>query len=60
MMVMDLIVFGLGRGFFDCNLAPALRRIAPNRLRATGYGILLARRLIERGAHFVQLNHEAL
>ena len=38
-LVLSLMVFGLGRGFFDCNLMPALCQIAPNRLRATGYGI---------------------
>lgn len=38
-LVMGLLVFGLGRGFFDCNLMPVLCQIAPNRLRATGYGI---------------------
>jgi MFS family permease len=38
-LVLSLTVFGLGRGFFDCNLMPALCQIAPNRLRATGYGI---------------------
>ena len=36
-LVLSLIVFGLGRGFFDCNLMPALCQIAPNRLRATGF-----------------------
>ncbi|MGH9752293.1 MAG: MFS transporter [Blastocatellia bacterium] len=38
-LILSLIVFGLGRGFFDCNLMPVLCQIAPNRLRATGYGI---------------------
>jgi predicted MFS family arabinose efflux permease len=38
-LVLSLTVFGLGRGFFDCNLMPVLCQIAPNRLRATGYGI---------------------
>ena len=34
-----LILFGLGRGLFDCNLMPVLCQMAPARLRATGYGI---------------------
>lgn len=38
-LVIGLLVFGLGRGFFDCNLMPVLCQIAPNKLRATGYGI---------------------
>lgn len=35
-----LLLFGLGRGFFDCNLMPVLCQIIPESLRATGYGIL--------------------
>jgi len=35
-----LILFGLGRGFFDCNLMPVLCQIVSPKLRATGYGIL--------------------
>ena len=35
-----LVGFGLGRGFFDCNLMPVLCQIVPERLRATAYGIL--------------------
>ncbi|MFN7943790.1 MAG: MFS transporter [Blastocatellia bacterium] len=38
-LVLSLIVFGLGRGFFDCNLMPVLCQIAPPQLRATGFGI---------------------
>ncbi len=38
-LVIGLLVFGLGRGFFDCNLMPVLCQIAPSQLRATGYGI---------------------
>lgn len=38
-LVTSLLAFGLGRGFFDCNLMPILCQIAPNRLRATGYGL---------------------
>jgi MFS family permease len=34
-----LVVFGLGRGFFDCNVMPVLARIARPELRATGYGV---------------------
>lgn len=38
-LIPGLIVYGLSRGFWDCNLMPALCRIAPPNLRATGYGI---------------------
>ena len=38
-LITSLLAFGLGRGFFDCNLMPALCQIAPPRLRATGYGL---------------------
>jgi len=38
-LVLSLIVYGLSRGFLDCNLMPVLCRIAPANLRATGYGI---------------------
>src|SRR5262249_19021090 len=34
-----LVVFGLGRGFYDCNIMPYLSSIARPGLRATGYGI---------------------
>lgn len=35
-----LMIFGLGRGFFDANLMPMLRSVADERLSATGYGLL--------------------
>lgn len=35
-----LIVFGLGRGFFDANQMPILRFIVDERFSATGYGFL--------------------
>lgn len=35
-----MILFGLGKGFYDSNLMPALRQIACERHSATGYGIL--------------------
>lgn len=38
-LIPGLIVYGLSRGFWDCNLMPMLCQIAPPRLRATGYGI---------------------
>lgn len=34
-----LVCFGLGRGFFDCNLMPVLCQVVSERLRATAYGI---------------------
>ncbi|MFN3323983.1 MAG: MFS transporter [Bryobacteraceae bacterium] len=39
LLVVALIVFGLGRGLYDCNAMPVLSQIAPPHLRATGYGI---------------------
>ncbi|HEU0184458.1 MAG TPA: MFS transporter, partial [Blastocatellia bacterium] len=39
-LIAGLIVFGLGRGFYDCNTMPVLSQIARSDLRATGYGIL--------------------
>ncbi len=38
--IAGLIVFGLGRGFFDANHMPVLRYIADQRYSATGYGFL--------------------
>lgn len=38
-LIVALIVFGIGRGFYDCNTMPALSQIAPPHLRSTGYGI---------------------
>ena len=35
-----LVVYGLGRGFFDSNLMPILRQVMDERFSATGYGIL--------------------
>jgi len=40
LMVAAMIVFGLGRGFFDCNLMPVLCQVARPQVRATGYGML--------------------
>ncbi|MDB6111973.1 MAG: major facilitator superfamily 1, partial [Pedosphaera sp.] len=38
--VAGLVVFGLGRGFFDANHMPILRQLADERYSATGYGLL--------------------
>lgn len=35
-----LILFGLGRGFYDANTMPLLCQLAPGSWRATGYGVL--------------------
>jgi MFS family permease len=37
--IAGLMVYGLGRGFFDANLMPILRQSADERFSATGYGI---------------------
>ena len=34
-----MAAFGIGRGIFDANAMPALARIAPDELRATGFGL---------------------
>jgi MFS family permease len=38
-LIAGLIVFGLGRGFYDCNTMPVLSQIARAELRSTGYGV---------------------
>lgn len=38
-LVPCLLAFGIGRGFFDCNLMPVLCQIVSEKLRATAYGI---------------------
>lgn len=38
-LIPSLILFGLGRGFYDCNTMPVLCQIAREDLRATGYGV---------------------
>ena len=38
--IAGLIVFGLGRGFFDANLMPIVRSVADERFSATAYGCL--------------------
>jgi predicted MFS family arabinose efflux permease len=39
LLVVAFLVFGFGRGLYDCNTMPVLSQIAPVHLRATGYGI---------------------
>ncbi len=39
-LIPGLICFGLGRGFFDCNLMPVACQMVPSNLRASAYGIL--------------------
>jgi predicted MFS family arabinose efflux permease len=38
-LVVALILFGAGRGFYDCNTMPVLCQVARDDLRSTGYGI---------------------
>lgn len=38
--IVGMIVFGLGRGFFDANHMPILCQVIDGRYRATGYGFL--------------------
>lgn len=39
LLLAAMVVFGIGRGGFDCNVMPVLCEIAPRELRATGYGL---------------------
>jgi MFS transporter, Spinster family, sphingosine-1-phosphate transporter len=39
-LVLNLIMFGLGKGFYDANTMPVLCQIARSEIRATGYGIM--------------------
>jgi MFS family permease len=38
-LIAGLVVFGVGRGMYDCNAMPVLSQIARPDLRSTGYGI---------------------
>jgi len=39
LLMVALMLFGFGRGIYDCNVMPALCQIARPGLRSTGYGI---------------------
>jgi MFS family permease len=39
LLLTALVVFGVGRGFYDCNTMPVLCQVARDDLRSTGYGI---------------------
>jgi MFS family permease len=39
LLIAALMLFGFGRGIYDCNVMPALCQIARPSLRSTGYGI---------------------
>jgi MFS transporter, Spinster family, sphingosine-1-phosphate transporter len=49
-LIAGLLLFGLGRGFFDCNLMPVVCEIVAPELRATAYGILNLTSCIAGGA----------
>ena len=38
-MLTAMVVFGIGRGMYDCNCMPALCQIARDDLRSTGFGL---------------------
>lgn len=38
--IIGMVMFGLGRGFFDANHMPILRSVVDQRYSATGYGVL--------------------
>ncbi|MBI4903958.1 MAG: MFS transporter [Acidobacteria bacterium] len=39
-LIAALLCFGLGRGFFDCNVMPVVCQMVSPRLRASAYGLL--------------------
>ncbi|MBS1874429.1 MAG: MFS transporter [Acidobacteria bacterium] len=39
-LIAALILFGLGRGLFDCNVMPVVCQVVEPELRATAYGVL--------------------
>ena len=39
-LIFGLILFGVGRGFIDCNIMPIVCQIAKPQLWATGYGVI--------------------
>ncbi len=39
LLVVGLIVYGIGKGLYDCNIMPVLAQVAPPELRSTGYGV---------------------
>lgn len=39
-LVLGLILFGLGRGLYDCNTMPVLSQFVAPGLRSTGYGLM--------------------
>lgn len=39
LLITALVLFGAGRGFYDCNTMPVLCQIARDDLRSTGYGV---------------------
>jgi MFS family permease/N-acetylneuraminic acid mutarotase len=39
LLIGALVLFGLGRGCYDCNVMPVLCQVARSDLRATGYGV---------------------
>jgi MFS transporter, Spinster family, sphingosine-1-phosphate transporter len=39
-LICGLVLFGIGRGFIDCNIMPILCQIAKPQLWATGYGVI--------------------
>ena len=39
LLLSALVLFGAGRGFYDCNTMPVLCQVARDDLRSTGYGI---------------------
>ena len=40
LVICALVIYGLGRGFYDCNTMPVLREAAGSSRSATGYGVL--------------------
>jgi MFS family permease len=49
LLVAALLIFGIGKGLYECNAMPVLCQIARTDLRATGYGIFNAAGCIAGG-----------
>jgi len=49
-LLVALVVFGIGKGAYDCNCMPVLCQIAPPELRSTGYGLFNCLGTIAGGA----------
>jgi MFS family permease len=50
LLLAAMVIFGIGKGGYDCNVMPVLCEIAPPELRATGYGLFNCAGTVAGGA----------